>query len=351
MPKESSKNSSGESTSDRLGDRSQDRSIDPAMIPPEIVERMESVRVEPDPPGDFEQFWRATVDELDAIPINLEIEPCEPPGGATDVECAVWRADSLGGRRIGGLLAVPRSGAIGQWVYGHGYGSVTSGVGWRIDIARAGFAAVGVDARGYNRSRLPGDPVVPGWILHGIEDRSTYILRGAVADTVRAVQVARSLPGADPRRTVLYGKSFSGGLAVMAAPWIDDLRYVAVGVPTFGAYDLRRRLVERGSGAEINGLFATLDPDGARALRERLRYFDCVNFAPLIRSVDVTVGYGVVDPVVPGETVAAIYHAVGSERKELLSFPCSHSTHPLAAEWSRFEAHVLERARTLVDGA
>ena len=72
-------------------------------------------------------------------------------------------------------------------------------------------------------------------------------------DTVRAVQVARSLPGADRCRTVLAGFSFSGGLAVMAAPWIPDLGYIAVGVPTFGAYDLRRTLVKGGSGADSTG--------------------------------------------------------------------------------------------------
>lgn len=115
-------------------------------------------------------------------------------------------------------------------------------------------------------------------------------------DTVRAVQVARSLPGADRCRTVLTGFSFSGGLAVMAAPWIPDLGYIAVGVPTFGAYDLRRTLVKGGSGAELNRLLDGLDEGAVRALRERLRYFDAVNFAARIEGVPVTVGYGVVDP-------------------------------------------------------
>lgn len=318
--------------------------MDPTQVTPEMMQRIAETHVEPDPPGDFDAFWQATVDELGRVPLNLEITPLPSPKGDDDVVCGVWRADSLGGRRIGGYLAMPRSGSGALWVYGHGYGNIESGSALRPDLARRGFIAVGVDARGYGLSREPGDPGVPGWITHGIDDIRGYILRGAVMDTVRAVQVARSLEGADAGKTVLSGVSFSGGLAVMAAPWIADLAYVAVGVPTFGAYDLRRTLVKGGSGAEINQLFERLDQDEAAALRHRLRYFDAVNFAARIQDVPVTVGFGVVDPVVPGETVAAIYHALSTADKEILGYPCAHYPHPLEAKWSEFDRHVLERA-------
>ena len=134
----------------------------------------------------------------------------------------------------------------------------------------------------------------------------------------------------------------------MAAPWIPDLAYVAVGVPTFGAYDLRRTLVKSGSGAEINRLMDTLNEPEAKALRQRLRYFDAVNFASRIKGVPVTVGYGVVDPVVPAQTVVAIYRALATRDKELLSFPCAHYDHPLAERWAEFDRHIVERACALV---
>lgn len=326
-----------------------DLAVDPASITPELVQKIEGVTVAPDAPGDFDSFWLETLAQLDEIPLALEIEPCPSPPGFEDIECAVWSADSFGGRQIAGPLTMPRSGFHALWVYGHGYGDVASGAAWRPEIARQGFAAIGVDARGFARSRRPGDPAVPGWITKGIESIRSYILRGAVMDTVRAVQVARSLPGADRCRTVLTGFSFSGGLAVMAAPWIPDLGYIAVGVPTFGAYDLRRTLVKGGSGAELNRLLDGLDEGAVRALRERLRYFDAVNFAARIEGVPVTVGYGVVDPIVPAETVVAIYHALAAADKELLSFPCAHYDHPLLERWAGFDRHIVERACSLFD--
>lgn len=323
--------------------------IDPALVTDRLRRQVESVRVEPDPPPDFVPFWRETLAELNEVPLGLEVELQEAAeSGQEGLLLGEWSANSLGGRRIGGPLAMPAKRRGPQWVYGHGYGSVHAGCGWRPELARLGFIAVGCDARGYKRSRRPGDPGVPGWILSGIEARESYILRGAVADTVRAVQVARALEGADPRQTVLEGGSFSGGTAVLAAPWIDDLAYLAARVPTFGAYDLRRTLVKRGSGAEINAYMEGLDEAGRRALRERLRYFDAVNAAAYIDGIPVTVGLGVSDVVVPGETVAAIYHAIPSPDKELLTVPCSHTDHPLAAQWSRFTEHIQRRALALL---
>lgn len=322
---------------------------DPAKLTASDIEAVISVTVEPNPPEDFTDFWLNTLSELNQVPLDLQITPAQVDGVPAEVETFVWTASSLGGRRVSGPLTRPAGTTDGlpQWVYGHGYGSVQGGAGWRQDLAKRGFIAVGIDARGYNRSRQEDDPGVPGWVLHGIESPREYILRGAVADTIRAVQVARALQGADPSRTVLSGGSFSGGLAVLAAPWIDDLNYVATSVPTFGAYGLRRTLVERGSGQEVNELLDRLSPEEAGRIVSNLRYFDAVNAAPFIKG-PISVGLGVVDVVVPGETVAAIYHALRTPDKELLHYPCSHSAHPLAQEWRAWEQHIVDRACSIV---
>lgn len=323
---------------------------DPAKLRPEAIEAVLGVRVPPDPPSDFVSFWQQTVAELREIPLDLELNVVSTEAASDPrVERLVWSATSLGGRRISGPLTRPKGARerLPQWVYGHGYGSVQGGTTWRPELAHNGFIAVGLDARGYARSRVSNDPSVPGWVLHGIDSPKDYILRGAVADTVRAVEVARALEGADPSRTVLSGGSFSGGLAILAAPWIPDLRYVAASVPTFGAYDLRRTLVERGSGKEVNDFLATLEPEQQVRIRENLRYFDAVNAAAHIEAGTISIGLGIIDVVVPGETVAAIYHAIRSTEKELLHYPCSHSAHPLSREWAHWDRHIIERAKAL----
>ncbi|HET7560586.1 MAG TPA: acetylxylan esterase, partial [Limnochordia bacterium] len=168
--------------------------IAPDLVTAQLTKEVASVRVAPDPPSDFETFWRTVRVELARWPANVELTPDDAPRhGQEGLRRFIWRANSLGGRRIAGPVIFPAAGGAKPapiWVYSHGYGSVNSGAAWRPDLARLGFVALGLDARGYHRSRRPGDPGVPGWATHGIERRESYILRGAVADLLRAVEVA-----------------------------------------------------------------------------------------------------------------------------------------------------------------
>lgn len=78
--------------------------------------------------------------------------------------------------------------------------------------AEAGVNVVGVEARGYGRSRdaLPS-PSRWGYVITGIESPEEYVLRGAVCDYMRAVEAGREVLGPLVSRTVLNGTSFAGG--------------------------------------------------------------------------------------------------------------------------------------------
>jgi len=128
---------------------------------------------------------------------------------------------SLGGVRIGGY-AIRWNGdeARPLVVHGHGYGGGDFEPRW--GWARAGMNVVGVEVRGYGRSRaaLPGLPSPHGYVLTGIGSPEEYVLRGAVCDYARAVEVGKGILGPLVSRTVLHGASLAGGLAVMAeAVW------------------------------------------------------------------------------------------------------------------------------------
>lgn len=288
--------------------------------------------------ADFWPFWRRTLDELAQgapDPVVLHTTAlCRGP----KLQWVTLR--SLGAKRITAYLlhwedARPRP----LLVYTHGYGSqVEEAWGW----ARRGLHVVGVDVRGFGRSREPDRPLSRhGYVLTGIDSPATSILRGAVCDFVRAHRWARSRLGARVLRTVFHGHSFGGALALMAAAVALPPDLLAVGVPTFGWAWGRRRLVRRGSGKEINDYLA-VHPERETQVMDTLSYFDPMNFAPRV-PCPALVGVGLVDEVVPPETVYAIANHLRLPA-QVMEFPTSHTDRPEEAAWEVFEARWLELA-------
>jgi cephalosporin-C deacetylase-like acetyl esterase len=290
-------------------------------------------------PPDFEAFWDKTLDALNA---------CDPavarsPGDETDgLRLDTLTFASLGGARVHGYLlhwtdAAPRP----LVVHSHGYGSqYTVQAAW----ARQGLHVLGVDIRGFGRSVGAVAERSPwGYMLTGATSPEDYVLRGAVCDYVRAVQVGRRLLDARVERAVLYGYSFAGALAVMAeAVMQHQTDLLVAGVPTFGWSEGRQFFVRMGSGSEINR-YLEARPGDAEDLMVVLRYFDPVHFAPYV-ACPALVGVGLEDDVVPPSTVYAIANHLGGPH-EVMTFPVSHSASPLEALWDRFDQRWIGLAR------
>lgn len=169
---------------------------------------------------------------------------------------------------------------------------------------------------------------------HRHREPETSLLRGAVCDYARAVQLGRELLGGDTTRVVSHGISFAGGLAVMAQGLVSAADILAVGVPTFGWADGRHFPVKVGAGAEISAYVARR-PRDAEDIAQVLRYLDSMAFAGRI-TCPTLVGLGLQDDVVPANTVFAITnHLVGPH--EVMIFPISHSDHPDEDLWIAFD--------------
>ncbi len=289
-------------------------------------------------PADFFEFWSRTTAELDRVPAATRRATAAAQSG---LELDWLSFASLDGARIHGYLLHRADGAPRPLVvHGHGYGGQSMP---RWPWARAGLNVVGVDVRGCGRSRaaLPS-PSRWGYVLTGIESPERHVLRGAVCDYLRAVQVGRELLGAAVTRTVLQGVSFAGGLALMAEALAGVADLLAVAVPSFGWAEGRRLFASSGSAGEINRYLQRRPEHAAEDLLTVLRYFDPVNFAGLVRCPTL-VGMGLADEVVPAPTVLAIAaHLAGPH--ELMRFPVSHSSSPEERRWRAFERYWLRLA-------
>ncbi len=281
-------------------------------------------------PADFESFWSQTHESL------LEIEPCPvlarqmSPSSELTYDQLNFR--SLGDVGISGYLlsqnaAEPRP----LIIHSHGYNSQYDVM---LNWANEGCHILGFDFRGFGRSDRV--PLASGsYILTGVDAPQTSILRGAVADTVQAMRVGRTLLGARMSSLTLNGFSFGGAMALMAATLDTSADLVVAGQPSLGWHSERLRLAASGTGAEIRR-FIESNPTRREALLKTLNYFDTLNFAPRLKTPTV-IGVGLDDAVVPSRSVIAISNQVDAPAFEVRILPVAHSDDPRESYWKDFD--------------
>ena len=290
-------------------------------------------------PNGFRDFWREALEELRAIPSDIEAQSFSYPA-YRQLQGHKLRFTSLGQVKLSGYSISWRDETPRPLViHAHGYGGrVAEQWLWAL----CGFNVVGFDVRGFGGSvaALP-ERSNWGWMLTGIEDSRNHVLRGAVCDYIRASQVGTEMFGDRTRRTIFHGFSFSGALALMSQAVSRSANVLAIGVPTFGWHEGRLKLVVQGSAVEVRRYIEARPHDRDRVMHT-LSYFDSMNFAPLIKCPTLA-GYGRRDIVVPPETVRAIVSHLNCPC-ETMSLPVSHTDQPEEAAWKHFDGAWIEMA-------
>lgn len=286
----------------------------------------------------FLRFWQETLQQLGSIPNAIKILSSEET--ADGLRLQKLRFQSLDDLFVQAYLLTPHSIEHGPLIiYTHGYMGHCEVI-W--DWARQGASVFGVDIRGFGESKYSVPELSKhGYVLTGIQSEETSILRGAICDYIRAVQIARELIQNIPKTTIYYGKSFGGALASIAAALTQYADLLVAAVPTLAWAEGRRKLVSQGSGAEIN-TYIKAHPDGEQQVMNVLSYFDTMNFAPLIKCKTM-IGVGLQDTYVPAETVYAFFNHLTCQ-KQIREFPVSHSTSPQEKLWDNFEKEWLQLA-------
>jgi len=292
-------------------------------------------------PDDFDAFWATTLELLARTPANprLGIAVTTTDGN----RITPIRFASLDGADIQGFFIAPEAAGDDQprplVITTHGYNSHSNPVLDARHVAASGADLLGFDIRGFGLSRGACRVDPDGYILTGIEDPKTSILRGAVCDYVRAVEVGALLQG-DGAGAVFHGRSFGGALAIMAQAVAPRADYLVAAVPTLGWAAGRRRLATGGSTLEVNEYLARR-PAAEAAVMRTLAYFDTANYADRV-ACDALVGVGLHDTVVPPATVYSISNRM-SPRPEVMELPVSHTDLLEERHWVDFDRRWTSR--------
>ena len=272
--------------------------------------------------ADFDDYWRTTVAEATAQPLNAELIPIDFP--ARGLQCFAVRFDGFKGGRIAGWYVRPDSNGKfpGLCVY-HGY----SGRGPRpldlIAYAQQGICVLSMDCRGQNGqsqdAAVYSEGYVAGWMTQGIRDPRSYYYRYVYADAVRALELLARRDEVDAKRLAITGVSQGGGITLAVAALSDRPQLALADVPFLCDFRRGVAITTIGPYPEIP-LFLKSFPHLFEQAFRTLSYCDNLNLAPMIKCRTV-ISNCLWDDICPPSTIYAVYNHMACEKQmELYPF-------------------------------
>jgi cephalosporin-C deacetylase len=287
------------------------------------LEKLRKFRIADREPADFDAFWKRTLRQTAAWPLDAVFEPVRHAAyKLVDVYDVTFRG--FGGQQIKGWFLEPagNKAALGCLVQFIGYGGGRSLPADHVGPCVAGFAHFVMDTRGQGSGWSPGatgddaasGPQQAGWMTRGIESPDTYYYRRVFTDAVRAVEAAASHPHVDARRIGVFGGSQGGGITIAAAALAGGKVKLAMpDVPFLCGYRRAVSIVDTSPYSEITQYLKTHRGAGETAFGT-LAYFDGVNLAKRIKA-RCLFSVALMDTVCPPSTVFAAYNNIKSPKQ------------------------------------
>ena len=270
-----------------------------------------------DEPADFDAFWKSKVEELQAVPMNPQLEAGESGNANLDY----WKIslDNIRGSKIRGQLSRPKTGGklpallVVQWA-----GVYPLQRDWATSWSKQGWLTLNINAHdlpidapkefydAQNQGALKNYPA------QGNNDREkSYFLRMYLS-CYRAADYLVSRPDWDGKNLVVMGTSQGGLQAIMTGGFHPKITALLANVPA-GADHTGPLVGRRGGWPQWLGWGA---PTTDKNVIETSKYYDVVNFARRVK-VPALVSAGLIDTTCPPEGIMAAFNQMQG-LKELL---------------------------------
>ncbi len=279
-------------------------------------------------PANFDAFWKSTLEEARAHPLNASFERVDYGLSAQEMFDVTYAG--FGGQPIKGWLILPVGAqrplpCVVEYI---GYGGGRSlPIDWLL-WSSAGYAHFIMDTRGQGGTWSPGDTPdlyadggnahYPGSMTKGILDPQHYYYRRVFTDAARAIDAARSHPAVDASRIAVTGGSQGGGITIAAAGLVPDVTAALPDVPFLCHYRRATELVDMFPYKEI-AEYCHTHRDKIDTVFTTLSYFDGVNFAARSHA-KALFSTALMDQVCPPSTVFAAYNHWAGE-KDIKVYP------------------------------
>ena len=296
----------------------------------------EKIAASSPPPDDFDAFWKAKIGELDAIPMNVKLEPVDI--GDKKIEYFKVTMDNIKGRKIYGQLARPVGGEklpailTVQWA-----GVYPLNRGWVVDHAKQGRLAFNIIAHDlpidesadfYKEKAAKELNDYPGI---GNDDRETSYFLPMFLSCRRAVDFLTQRPDWDGKHLLVQGGSQGGYQAIVSAGIHPAVTAFAANVPA--GCDHTGKHAGRLPGWP-NWASRVWQKKDEQKMLTTSRYFDAMNFATRAKCPGL-IGLGLVDPVCPAEGIFATINQLQGP-KEIVIMPAADHGGDHKAYYAKF---------------
>lgn len=272
--------------------------------------------------ADFDAFWGAACDRVDAHPLRSSMERSDEYQ-FEGMQVYDTTVDALDGTALRAWTLIPDSatGAVPAPVVLclHG-GNGSRGVyGW-LPVVLSGCIAVIPDFRmqgGITGSATPmrrcgGQSFA---CLNLDQEKENYYFYHAFTDQLLMLRFAGELPQSDPQRIAVTGASQGGGTALILAALRPAVALCFAAVPSYCCWE--RRVFTRTACAGDIAKYIEGNPAECERVFRLLSYFDVMNFADRVRC-RVVCTCGLKDESTPADCTYAAYNRITADKRMLV---------------------------------
>lgn len=277
-------------------------------------------------PADFDEFWDASLAEMNAIDPKADFKPfAGVPSKIADFFELTFT--STKGARIYAKFAKPKEicGKAPAVLLFHGLSGDSGEWASLLKYVSEGFVVASMDCRGQGgKSEDVGGTLGTTHstqFVRGLDgDPKDLHCRDLFLDTAMLARIVMGLDFVDEARVGATGVSQGGALTVACAALVPSLKLCAPVYPYLSDY---KRVFEmdlnKGAYEGLRYYFRHFDPTHAREdeIFTKLGYIDIQYLAPRIRA-KVLMGTGLMDTTCPPSTQFAAYNKITSEKRVVI---------------------------------
>jgi cephalosporin-C deacetylase len=278
-------------------------------------------------PADFDEFWQKAKNDL------LDVEPafqCTLMPALSTPVCNVYliQMQSLGNVTIRGWLTEPVSKnpnkKFSVVLCLPGYQIALSPI---MTVGDPDVAFITLNVRGQGNSREFINTRHDEFVIHHIDDKNKYVMRGVVMDCIRAMDFIFTRPELKHDNIFVKGGSMGGFLAIATASLDKRVNLCSAQSPIFADV---RSLVKRVTFpiTSINMYLKTQPGLTLDKIMDNLDYFDVKNFAPNIKC-KFLMSIGLLDTYVPPTNDYTVFNTMTTNKKIMVFKDYGHDVSPL----------------------